>query len=104
MSIPGLIQLACGLAVIPMALWFYPHCARRSLASRHARTGAFVLAQLGTVAAVLAGALFIGDAIGTVPREAAPAGFVLIVLWLPAPLAFLRPRWLVRATGGPARA
>ena len=104
MSIPGLIQLACGVAVIPMALWFYPHCARPSLVSRHARTGAFVLAQVGTMAAVLAGALFIGDAIGTMPREAARAALVLIVLWLPAPLAYLRPAWLVRATGGPARA
>jgi hypothetical protein len=99
-----MVDLACGLILLPSALWFYPHCSRPSLDHARARRSAFVLAQLGTAAAVVAGAAFIMDVAGFLPREAIVVTVLLLVIWLPAPLAYLRPHWIVRLTGGPIRA
>ena len=104
MSVQVMIQLACGVAVIPMVLWFYPHCARPSLAHAHARPAAFLITQLGTVAGVVIGVTYIADALGFLPRSAAVVGLVLMAAWAPAALAYLRPMWVVRATGGPTNA
>jgi hypothetical protein len=104
MSVRMMVLLLCGIAVIPWSVWFYPHCSQPTLASARARRSAFVLAQLGTAAAVLAGLVFIADAAGFVPREATAVSAVLLVIWLPAPLAHLRPQWILRLTGGRVRA
>jgi hypothetical protein len=104
MSLAMLAEIVCGVAVIPIVLWFYPHCARPGLTWARARRPAFIAAQVGTLAGVLTGLIYILDPLGLLPRGSFVAALVLLVVWLPAPLAFLRPIWIVRATGGPSGA
>jgi hypothetical protein len=104
MSVRMMILLVAGLTLLSSSIWFYAHCSRPRLVAARARPSAFVLAQLGTVAALLAGAMFIADVAGFLPREAVAVTLLLLVIWLPAPLAYLRPQWIVRLTGGPIRA
>ena len=100
-SLIRLFELGIGVYLIGGTAWFYPHCIKPSLTWARARPIAFTLALVATSAGMVAGALAVVHALDRLPEAISRVGVVLGLLWAPAALSYIRPRWIVRVTGGP---
>ncbi|HEX5823684.1 MAG TPA: hypothetical protein VFY18_04415 [Candidatus Limnocylindrales bacterium] len=100
-----MISLAFDIVFVALLAWFYPHCIRPSLDWSHARPNAYRLAAFGCILAAVAFTadaaifeLFPTQRVWIPPLVALTAiGFAI------AAIAWGRPRWIVRVTGGPER-
>jgi hypothetical protein len=107
---PGLsqlIDLVIPAFMVVLAAWFYPHCARPSLAFASAPRRAFTVCLVATIVVMAGWLIFMANEVAVLLGERLlrgswyrPALIALFVVWLIPAAGFLRPGWFSRL--GPA--
>ena len=98
---------AVSLVFLGIAAWFYPHCARPGLAAARSRRIGY---RIVLAATIVAGPSFLARGIDVLVAFPRPIDDLLdLVPYLATleaipMLAYLRPAWIVRLTGGPEHA
>jgi hypothetical protein len=94
------LEFALGAGGAGIAIWFYPHCARPSLALAGARRPAFIVALAGTIASAFGFALAVVGSLVLLPEMLYRLGADLGLLFFVSAAAFLAPGLFIRLTGG----